>query len=432
MKTTPKQIDKSKVVAENDSYIIVKIDIPSELYEYGKGTDWDILRGENISIDIRWKEFSRGSKVYVALKKKLGKPELKRSANLDSVHKRIKIYPYWDKVLIKVDKTGKPTYWNTGDYKFDSPKVELPSFTGMNKWKLRKDGTYDVEGDVVIDDSMLVDGLIPWAFNSVSGNFSLSKCTMLESYANCPKVVYKNFNCATKSIIESLRGCPKIVGGDFNCEGHKSLVTLSGSPHKVVGKFNISRCDNLNSLEGAPFEVGGLYASYMKNLTILEGCPDRIHGDMVCAYNPKLGSVKWLTDDVGGVMDFTGCKLLKLRDLRNRFGYVIPDNFKHELKESFIRWTKKVLLGESLNKNVEQTINPMGYKMNLNESMLKAVDFLVECKVGSTVADIFTEGKKGAKEDKDTDKKKEKEAKALKLAKEKKEKEKKDKKVCKK
>lgn len=413
-KKPPTQIEKKRVVGENDKYIVVTVSNSSELYELGKGTSWEVISGEIDDLDQAWQEFSNGQKVYVALKKKLGKPELKRADNLESKFRKIKIYPYWDKVLIRVDGKGVAQYWNTGNYSFDTPKVELPEFAGVKNWIKRSDGSFDVKGDVIVTDDMLKEGELPWRFNTVFGSFNLSKCLTLTSYVGCPKVVYNDFKCATKSNISSLAGCPKIVGGDFDCVGHKSLTTLEGSPTKVVGSFNISRCDNIEDFVGGPDDVGNLYASYCKKLSTFEGSPAIVRGDVICTYSPNLGSLKWLTDDVGGIVDVRGGRRITDRTLWNRYGYEIPDNIRYDEKKN---WGKgKDTLLETLNSNKNKTVNTMRYKMQFDDKMLKAVDFLVECKVGSTVETLF-EGKKGVKDDKDADKKKkEKEAKAKKLA----------------
>ena len=47
------------------------------------------------------------------------------------------------------------------------------------------------------------------------------------------------------------------VDGDFDCDGCPSLTSLEGAPQKVGGDFRCSDCPSLKSLEGAPKKLGG-------------------------------------------------------------------------------------------------------------------------------------------------------------------------------
>ena len=347
--------DQSKVIAEDDLYVVLRIDSVDDLYKLGKGTDWSLLKLDIDDINGAWKQFSKTGKIYVATKKILGNLAPRRTANRELHFNRTKVYPFWDKILIRVDSNGKATYWNTGDFEYNEPKVELPKIKSesgerLDTWKERPDGTIDVHGDVILDDSMLIDGYIPHQFNRVFGKFSLSKCTQLLSYEGSPETVYGDFLCATKSNIENFEGCPHIVGGNFVANNHKSITSLSGSPYKVVKGYNVSHCPLIENLVGAPEDVGSIFVSYCKNLTTLEGAPQLVRGDFIATFNPSLLSLKYLPD-VTGKMDFTGCKRLSITDLRNRFGYIIPKNFIHPIKE---RWEKMLhklkLLNEKQNK----------------------------------------------------------------------------------
>ena len=210
----------------------------------------------------------------------------------------------------------------------------------------------DIFEDVVLDDSVLVDGKIPFKYGKVYGNFSLTKCKTLKSYEGCPEIVYGDFKAAIKSDIENFEGCPKFVGGNFDASGHVSLKNLKGSPEKVVKKYIISHCDNLKNLEGSSKDVGGFICSYCKELETLDGAPIVVRGDFVATFCKKLLSVMKLPKDISGKIDMTGCSRLSIRDLRNRFGYTLPDNFIHDLKESFEIKLKRMYLKEKYENNI--------------------------------------------------------------------------------
>ena len=68
---------------------------------------------------------------------------------------------------------------------------------------------------IVISDTDLVNGKLPFKFGRVDGDFDCYKCTSLTS----------------------LEGAPKEVGGDFYCNYCTSLTSLEGVPKKIGGKF---------------------------------------------------------------------------------------------------------------------------------------------------------------------------------------------------
>jgi hypothetical protein len=114
---------------------------------------------------------------------------------------------------------------------FDRMKTEdILKYFEISKFKVNKDGTIDVKGNVNISNKKLTK--IPIKFRKVSGNF------------------YCAYNELT-----SLEGSPKEVGGSFNC-AYNQLTSLEGSPEKVKGYFDCSH-NKLTSLRGAPEEIGG-------------------------------------------------------------------------------------------------------------------------------------------------------------------------------
>ena len=68
---------------------------------------------------------------------------------------------------------------------------------------------------IVISDTDLVNGKLPFKFGRVDGDFDCYKCTSLTS----------------------LEGAPQEVGGNFYCRNCPSLTSLEGAPKKIGGKF---------------------------------------------------------------------------------------------------------------------------------------------------------------------------------------------------
>ena len=352
------------VVAENDFYVVIKIDSYEQLKTFFGGTDWEsMFKKEDDSTEKEiaraWKDFSSG-KVFLATKRVMGKLEARRVARSESRFNRMRVYPFNDKILIRVFD-GKVLYYNTGAFVSETVKVDLPDFLEDSEkpkqeenWIERDDGSIDVIGDVELDDSVLENGMIPWKFNKVHGNFSLVKCKTLVSYKNCPVEVLGNFRASPKSPAISLVGCPEFVGKDFDCDGCMNLRSFRGSPERVGGRCIFSHC-NVTDLEGSPRVVGSFYCSYCKKLESLEGGPNVVHGDFVATFCKSLLSLRGLTDNVHGKMDFTG-SLLDIGAgalqyaLFNRWRNKVPKNFIHPnyFQESYMKWCNKIL-AERLN-----------------------------------------------------------------------------------
>ena len=88
---------------------------------------------------------------------------------------------------------------------------------------------------IVISDTDLVNGKLPFKFGRVDAFFDCAGCTSLTS----------------------LEGAPQKVGGNFYCSNCTSLKSLEGAPQEVVGDFYCRNCPSLKSLEGAPKKLGG-------------------------------------------------------------------------------------------------------------------------------------------------------------------------------
>ena len=148
-KETKKEAYKN-VVAQNDEYVIIKINNADEMYALGKGTAWCVASGEKEDAKQYFDNYSGSSNFYIATKKQLGEMEILKVAHGANVEGQAKIYPYWDKIAILVGKDNV-AYFNTGDYEFNSDsgeisKLNLPKyefkyeFKIPDNWKLNEDG----------------------------------------------------------------------------------------------------------------------------------------------------------------------------------------------------------------------------------------------------------------------------------------------------
>jgi hypothetical protein len=158
---------------------------------------------------------------------------------------------------------------------------EICNKYGIENYTINEDGSIDVEGNVNLNDRVVLSEL-PIKFGNVGGNFNCSgnKLTSLEG---SPKSVGGNFNCSGNKLT-SLEGSPKSVGGNFNCSRNK-LTSLEGSPKSVGGGFYCSG-NKLTSLEGSPKSVGGGFYCDDNQLVSLEGSPKSVGGGFYCDGNP--------------------------------------------------------------------------------------------------------------------------------------------------
>lgn len=95
----------------------------------------------------------------------------------------------------------------------------------------------DVEGNVAVKSSDIINDTIPFPFGKVSGSFSCNDCH-LTSLENSPIEVGDCFYCSGNKL-ESLAGAPKKVGVKFECAANKKEFTakdiskVSKVGHKV-------------------------------------------------------------------------------------------------------------------------------------------------------------------------------------------------------
>lgn len=116
--------------------------------------------------------------------------------------------------------------------------------SAQSDYTLRKDGSIDVKGDVVIVEKGLTE--IPIRFNKVTGSFNVYD-NNLTSLKGCPIEVGKSFNCSENDLT-SLEYAPRIVGGGFDCSFNYNLSSFEGCPEIIGGKFH---CDKV----AIPYEI---------------------------------------------------------------------------------------------------------------------------------------------------------------------------------
>ena len=97
------------------------------------------------------------------------------------------------------------------------------------------DNVINSKKSIIISDTDLINGKLPFKFGRVDKNFICMKCTSLTS----------------------LKGAPQEVGEDFDCRKCTSLASLEGVPQEVGGNFYCRNCPSLKSLEDAPKKIGG-------------------------------------------------------------------------------------------------------------------------------------------------------------------------------
>lgn len=206
--------------------------------------------------------------------------------------------------------------------------------------------SYDGSFGLIIDDTMLVDGKLPYPFNKVLTPFIFSECkTLLSlensprfvngiSIQNCPKIkslkggpeyteVVSIRKCKSLTSLEgapvkmhpngtfAIRDCIKLkslkgisaIGRSFECNGCISLTSLKGLPDKIDGYLECDRCDSLKNLVGCPKEVGSYFqCQNCANLTSLKGVPKSIGTDCWLCNNHQLKSLEYTPRAIGGTL----------------------------------------------------------------------------------------------------------------------------------
>ena len=87
---------------------------------------------------------------------------------------------------------------------------------------------------IVISDTDLINGKLPFKFGRVDGYFDCDGCPSLTSLEGAPQKVDGFFDCHKCTQLETLKGAPTYVGGDFYCSGCASLESLEYIPEHVA------------------------------------------------------------------------------------------------------------------------------------------------------------------------------------------------------
>ena len=117
-----------------------------------------------------------------------------------------------------------------------APKIMLQEwmeeFLKQKDIKKNSDGSYDVDGDVDLQDLKLTK--LPLKFNHVYGYFACD-FNQLTSLEGAPMTVGTSFWC-TNNNLTSLEGAPMTVGTSFWCDNNQ-ITSLEGAPKTVGGNF---------------------------------------------------------------------------------------------------------------------------------------------------------------------------------------------------
>ena len=270
---------KTNIVAENDEWVVYKIDTIDEAYLFHGLTKWCIVSGSKSSAEKYFNKygFDENSNFYFIIRKN-------------------PIGDKWDYIALQLQKDFGKTYWDKNDDDYESlprnlniPKLSV-KYKPLTKpipktWKLNNDGSYDVNDDVNLKnfEHFISKGKLTVKFNKVSGAFICINLN-LTSLDGCPKEVGEMFNCADNNLT-SLKGCPEKVGTFFICSNN-NLTSLEGCPKEVKGWFNCQK-NKLASLKGCPEKIGGNFNCSGNKLTSLEGAPTKVSGDFDCSNNRK-------------------------------------------------------------------------------------------------------------------------------------------------
>ena len=158
---------------------------------------------------------------------------------------------------------------------------------------------------IIISDTDLVDGKLPFKFGRVDKDFICR---------NCPSLT-------------SLEGSPQEVGGNFSCQECTSLKSLEGVPQKVGGNFDCSCISGLKSLKGCPKYIGGDFYFYSTGIYEIDDFPDEVGGNVELSGCFYLNSFKGLPNKINGDLDITYCDVESLEGLPTDVnGYVYYEN----------------------------------------------------------------------------------------------------------
>jgi hypothetical protein len=318
----------SKLIYEDDKYLLYEIYNHEASCYYGAGTKWCIT-GKNPNNPYggsrAWDSYRKEGANFMFL--------IKKNGDINDKYYKVAI-AYKDKdnvryILTALDSLDKQinettlksitkSVDNNWDYIYFENKrwvghvpIDIMSTKDiLNKvvegtYTIQSNGTVDVNGDVDMFDMNLTE--MPVKFGKVTGYFHCvnNKLTTLEG---APLSVGGYFDCSDNRLT-TLEGAPLSVGGDFSCN-YNQLTNLKASPESVRGDFSCT-FNQLTSLVGAPKSVEGSFYCYDNKLTSLEGSPQSVGRDFFCSDN-QLTSLKGAPSSVGDSFRCSDNKLTSL------------------------------------------------------------------------------------------------------------------------
>jgi hypothetical protein len=290
--------DGSKLIYEDDEYLLYEIYNHEASCYYGAGTKWCIT-GKNPNNpnggSKSWDMYTKNGAGFMFL--------IKKNGDINDIYYKIAIaYKDYEgkryvlaafnaldeqinKSTLKSITKSVGDNWDYNHFENERWVGHLPIEIMSTEDILNKvvDGTYTIQSDGTVD---------------VNGNVNMYNMKLTKLPFKFGKVT-GDFYCSGNRLT-SLKGAPQLVGGDFSCYRNQ-LTSLEGAPQSVGGGFYCF-FNQLTSLEGAPQSVGGNFECYNNQLSSLEGAPKSVGGNFDCEIN----KVKFTEDDVRSVSDVKG------------------------------------------------------------------------------------------------------------------------------
>ena len=165
----------------------------------------------------------------------------------------------------------------------------------------------EVTGKVTLID---VKGLTSLKSIPVSEHYDIRKCN-ITSFTGLPREVTV-LKCVSNPI-KSLVGMPDVTD-DLTINGLQ-ITSLEGCPERLHGNFCSVSNENLESLVGGPKFVGGDYICSFCSLVTMKGCAEKIGGKLECegnklislegipeGYSPKKIDCRWNTASISELL----------------------------------------------------------------------------------------------------------------------------------
>ena len=125
---------------------------------------------------------------------------------------------------------------NSGKERKDDEANRIQEF--INKQRepesiyITDDNVINSKSNIIIRDTDLINGKLPFKFGRVDGYFDCDGCTSLTSLEGAPQKVWRDFSCSNCTSLTSLKGSLQEVGRNFYCSNCPSLTSHEGVPKK--------------------------------------------------------------------------------------------------------------------------------------------------------------------------------------------------------